>query len=161
VYSQTPEFEFAIAHGINGFLAGKTEEWEKYLCQLIESPNLRSRMGQAAQDNLLKNWMLRDHINEWEEAYHSVLERNPTDRDKLMNPWLGIARQSARNYEDVERQLIVEKNRALTTKRQLDEILGSRSWRWLKRIQHLRWKLIPNAQKTRNPELFFKDDRSS
>jgi glycosyltransferase involved in cell wall biosynthesis len=42
-----------IIHGETGFLAGSTEEWYRCLLSLIDSPDLRRKMGQAAREQIL------------------------------------------------------------------------------------------------------------
>ena len=38
-----------IKHGVNGFLASTKEEWVDYLSQLIESEELRKKLGEAGR----------------------------------------------------------------------------------------------------------------
>jgi glycosyltransferase involved in cell wall biosynthesis len=157
VYSQQPAYTRIVSHGQNGFLAANSEEWEKYISQLIEYPNLRLQMGRAAQDNLLKNWLLKNHVEEWNDAYNWVLNHPHIGIDKTYNHWLGAIRQTTRSYEDIERELILEKNRAIAINQQLNEILESRSWRLVQKFQRLRSRLIPKTKQVRDPETSVSD----
>lgn len=138
VYSRLPAYEAAVRHGITGYLAGDITEWEIYLSRLIESPTLRARLGQAAQQDAMHKWLLKNHALEWREAYDQILNsRKRAERDND-SPLVKILRHSARRYEEVEKELIREKNRTNALEHQLDGILTSRSWLFLRRIQRLR-----------------------
>jgi len=140
VYSRLPAYEAAVRHGITGYLAGDNKEWEIYLCRLIESPSLRAKLGQAAQQDAMHNWLLKDHAFEWREAYERALNSRRKTEGGKDNPLVKILRQSAGRYEEVEKELIREKNRTNALEHQLDGILSSRSWLLLQRIQRLRRK---------------------
>jgi glycosyltransferase involved in cell wall biosynthesis len=48
-----------VRHGVNGFLAGSAEEWERYLTQLLNDRDLRRRMGQQGRQLVEKEFSLR------------------------------------------------------------------------------------------------------
>jgi glycosyltransferase involved in cell wall biosynthesis len=48
-----------VQHGVNGFLADSPEEWERYLLQLLNDPDLRRRMGQQGRQLVEKEFSLR------------------------------------------------------------------------------------------------------
>ena len=50
-----------ITDGINGFLAGTEEEWFTKLSQLIDSPALRSQLGQAGRETVVKHYSVEAH----------------------------------------------------------------------------------------------------
>jgi glycosyltransferase involved in cell wall biosynthesis len=141
VYSRLPPYETVVIQGITGYLAGDNEEWENSLCRLIESSSLRVQVGQAAHQNTMQNWLLKDHALEWREAYDWVLNSRGRSNGGKENPLAKILRQSARRFEGIERELIQEKNRTNALEHQLGGILNSRSWQFLQRVQHLRRRL--------------------
>jgi hypothetical protein len=54
-----------------------------------------------------------------------------------------VLSQSAMRFEQMERELIFEKNQGIARDQQLKEILESRSWRLISWLQRLRLWLIP------------------
>ena len=48
-----------VKEGVDGFLAGSTEEWIEKLSRLIEDPGLRKRMGQAAREKVVRDFSLK------------------------------------------------------------------------------------------------------
>lgn len=60
-----------IEHGVNGYLAGTTEEWVKYLSELVENSLLRQQLGDAGRDTVLKRYSVEAH----KQRYLQVLKR--------------------------------------------------------------------------------------
>ncbi|CAI3952676.1 glycosyltransferase [Commensalibacter papalotli (ex Botero et al. 2024)] len=56
VVSPTGPLTRCIQHGITGFLAKNTEEWETYLLTLIDDPSLRRQVAQNAYHDVLWNF---------------------------------------------------------------------------------------------------------
>ncbi|QNT77939.1 glycosyltransferase [Entomobacter blattae] len=56
VVSPTGPFKRLVIHGKTGFLATTPEEWEHYLLELIDNPDLRQKMAQAAYHSVLWNF---------------------------------------------------------------------------------------------------------
>lgn len=56
VVSPTGPLTRCIQHGVTGFLANNTEEWEQYLLQLIDDSSLRQKMAQDAYHDVLWNF---------------------------------------------------------------------------------------------------------
>jgi glycosyltransferase involved in cell wall biosynthesis len=50
-----------VEHGVNGFIAETEEDWRQALMTLIESPDLRRRMGQAARQKVEREYSLATH----------------------------------------------------------------------------------------------------
>jgi|TARA_B100000315_G_scaffold255163_1_gene297861 glycosyltransferase involved in cell wall biosynthesis len=48
-----------VDHGVNGFLAGSTEEWIKYLDVLKADPDLRQKMGSAGRKKVEERYSLQ------------------------------------------------------------------------------------------------------
>jgi len=57
-------FSEAIIDGVDGFLAKNTVEWVEKLSRLIESPELRIKMGAAARGKALQHYTNRNSENE-------------------------------------------------------------------------------------------------
>jgi len=51
-----------IQHGENGFLAGTEEEWFRYLSQLIESPELRKKIGVHARQTVIEKYSVQAQL---------------------------------------------------------------------------------------------------
>gem|GEM_PF-678972 len=74
VYSRIAPYASVIEHGQNGFLAATPEEWEDNLSQLIESPELRLRLGLAAQQTVREQWLLSQHAGRWTDTYRQICD---------------------------------------------------------------------------------------
>jgi glycosyltransferase involved in cell wall biosynthesis len=59
VASARPDFRRVIEHGTNGFLAEDPDEWREALAALVESAELRARVGAAARDDVLERHTTR------------------------------------------------------------------------------------------------------
>ncbi len=58
-----------IKNGVNGFLAKNEEDWISYLSQLIESKELRSNIGKAGRQTVIREFSV-DH---WKDTYLELL----------------------------------------------------------------------------------------
>ncbi|TSJ39866.1 glycosyltransferase [Fluviicola chungangensis] len=59
-----------IQHGINGFIAETTEEWENGLRILLENETLRMELGQQALKSIQQKWS----VEVWKENYLTLME---------------------------------------------------------------------------------------
>lgn len=102
IYSRVTPYEGVVKHGVNGFLASSTEEWEQYLAELIENADLRYQMGRQAQQEVRANWLLSEHAHEWAETYRELCGVNPPPLDKAVA--VHIAAKSHLWQRDLERR---------------------------------------------------------
>lgn len=72
IASDMPSYRRAIVHGETGFLVGQKHEWAKYLKLLIENPELRQQMGDAATHRALA-YRTTEVAPRYKELYSSVL----------------------------------------------------------------------------------------
>jgi len=68
VYSET------IKHGVDGFIASSTEEWVKYLSELIENKDLRDSVHSRAYSEVVGTYSWEKNIKKWEKVYKDVLK---------------------------------------------------------------------------------------
>lgn len=66
-------YEDYVKHGETGLIAKNVEDWETYLSDLIESKDLRTSIGKAAHADVLENWDLDQHWEDFEKVYLKVL----------------------------------------------------------------------------------------
>lgn len=59
IVSPTGPLKRCVQHGVTGFLANNTEEWEKYLLQLVDDSSLRQKMAQDAYHDVLWNFSIQ------------------------------------------------------------------------------------------------------
>jgi GT2 family glycosyltransferase/glycosyltransferase involved in cell wall biosynthesis len=104
VYSRISPYAEVINHGDNGWLASSQDEWEEYLAQLIENPQMRFEMAANAQEDVRARWLLSDHASEWIEAY-SQAATIIGSRDKFGGIPVEIVSRLARQTQDYYRQL--------------------------------------------------------
>lgn len=81
-----------IADGVNGFLPGSDEEWVQRLTELIESPDLRRRMGAEARKTVEQRYS----VNAWRDRYVDIFnelidrktngDRYRTEKDRAFAP---------------------------------------------------------------------------
>ena len=62
-----------IRDGVNGFLATTGEEWVEKLSLLIESPELREKLGKAGRQTVVEKYSLEANKQKWLDAFKSVL----------------------------------------------------------------------------------------
>jgi len=63
-----------IEHGKNGFLASSTDEWVACLSQLIESAELRERIGKAARQTVIDKYSVASQQGNYLRAFREVLK---------------------------------------------------------------------------------------
>lgn len=140
VYSKLPPYEAVVEHGKNGFLVSEKEEWEKYLSDLVENPDLRLNLAIRAQKTVTDHWLLSRNHKDWVEVYKRALSDCKTGitTSRRHNNLMRIISQSEDYQAALEDSLFVVSN-------QLSDIFNSRSWRFLRTVQNLRMKLVPNG----------------
>ena len=62
-----------ISHGVNGFLAGKLDDWINYSSLLIENEELRKKIGEEGYQNIYTNWNMEKWCKELGGIYEKVL----------------------------------------------------------------------------------------
>lgn len=76
-----------IKDGVDGFLAETPDEWIKALSKLIESKQLRKKMGIAAYKKIIKDYDIKKHLSVWEDI---IL------KDICLKPNKGSVKKSAK-----------------------------------------------------------------
>ncbi len=121
VYSCLPPYSSLIRHGENGFLASNPDEWRRAILTLIENPELRWRMGLAAQETVRRDWLLGDHAHLWLEAYQFAAAQVGKERQQAVLPlslFADLTRQNRFWEEELETRLkeLENENRLLAHK---------------------------------------------
>jgi len=80
IFSQGPPYSSLVRHEENGLLAYSSEDWVRCIQMLIESPALRFKLAQNAQDTLKRDWLLSQHSGEWKNIYHNLTPK----REKIL-----------------------------------------------------------------------------
>lgn len=63
-----------IQHGVNGFLATTVDEWVDCISKLIESPELRQKMGKAARQTVVDKYSVTSQQENYLKAFKDVLQ---------------------------------------------------------------------------------------
>lgn len=71
VVSATQTFKEAIGDGIDGFIAGTSEEWTEKLERLIKDKELRKKMGEKAREKALRKYTNKNSNN---QEYYDYLK---------------------------------------------------------------------------------------
>ncbi len=64
-----------ISHNENGYLASNDEEWINYLSMLIESAELRTKMGAAGRETVIKNYSVEANKDKYLQAFKGLLNK--------------------------------------------------------------------------------------
>lgn len=150
VYSRIAPYQTVIEDGQNGFLASTNEDWERCLVQLIESPELRIRMGLHAQETVSRDWLLSQHAGEWTDAYQRAMltaqeESAHMKRQSYMTTFIAVANQ-VRSWQNKMYDQLIERDQKITTLQDtitrqeayIQQIGKSRGWKLLQTVR--RWK---------------------
>jgi glycosyltransferase involved in cell wall biosynthesis len=65
-----------INDGVNGFLASSPQEWYDRIITLIDNPELRTSMGEAARKTAEERFSLTQQIDFIDKAFRMAIERN-------------------------------------------------------------------------------------
>ncbi len=165
VFQAMPPYDGVVQHGENGLLAGDEDAWVAACLRLIDHPEERYRLAQGAQHTLRERGMLSRVLPRWEQVLRdaAVLSggvRHPDDREMLRQT-LHRAQQRAwqrhldtldilARLDDLQAQHTDLQARHADLQRthamvrgELQAILDSRSWRFMRRVQRVREVLIP------------------
>ncbi|MBU0764309.1 MAG: glycosyltransferase, partial [Bacteroidetes bacterium] len=64
-----------IRNGINGFLADSEDEWVRRLSELIESRELREKLGSAGRETVINRYSFDAQKNRYLELFNDILKR--------------------------------------------------------------------------------------
>jgi glycosyltransferase involved in cell wall biosynthesis len=74
IASPISSFQSSIRHGVNGMIAASSDEWYAAFTALLDDPDLRQRMGQAAKIDVLRNRVPEKIGHRLVEAYSEIVE---------------------------------------------------------------------------------------
>jgi glycosyltransferase involved in cell wall biosynthesis len=66
-----------IDHGRNGFLASTEDEWFERLSELVESADLRARLGAAARETVVSHYSVESQKDRYVDLFEGVLAAAP------------------------------------------------------------------------------------
>lgn len=157
VYSRLAPYEHVVRHGENGFLAAGLDEWEAALTALIEQPELRRRLGRAAQDTVRADWLLSNNYARWQAAYTEIARQGQAGRERgreqraaeVFRRWhqdsqaeaAGLRFQLEEKEKDLQAQVALGEN----YKSQYLEMQRSTGWKLVERLYRVRLGLAPRA----------------
>ncbi|OGO62619.1 MAG: hypothetical protein A2Z45_08695 [Chloroflexi bacterium RBG_19FT_COMBO_55_16] len=150
IYSHIPAYESIVEPGVNGLIATTMGEWETSLVELIEKPALRRQMGKNAQETVRRKWLLSQHCQEWVEVYREGMNwKNVSHKSSpgQIESIRRVIKQADEYLQELEEKNVELDRVAVTTGNQLEEVLNSRSWRILQKLQQTRIKLIPQGSR--------------
>ena len=64
-----------IKHGVTGYLANTGGQFQKYLSWLIESKELREKIGKAAKEEVIANWTIDKFLPRYEELFKKLNDK--------------------------------------------------------------------------------------
>lgn len=139
VCSDIAPYRLVVEQGRTGFLAASGVQWVEYLATLIEQPQRRLEMAVNAQAAIRQNWLLSSHAHRWVETYQQVIEAYvPRETSASFDLAARLQGQHLQRLQQMEAsfqaRLASSEQRATTLQARLDEIEGSRAWKWVKRF---------------------------
>ena len=78
VLSRVTPYKECVEHEKTGFLADTKKEWIEYLSRLIESPELRKKIGKEAKKAVKKDWLIEKQIPKYLNLFNSMQKHNIT-----------------------------------------------------------------------------------
>lgn len=78
VLSKIPPYQGTVKHEKTGFLAKSKHEWIKYLSMLIESKELREKIGKEAKKEVLKNYLIEKQLPKYEQLFEKLRPKDIT-----------------------------------------------------------------------------------
>jgi glycosyltransferase involved in cell wall biosynthesis len=162
VYSRIAPYETIITQGEDGFLASSDDDWETFMTSLIESEDLRYQMGLKAQHNVIKNWLLSDHSQEWRDIYNkaaalSAQKQISESKQEYLQFFTRVVEQTRGWHEklyaqleqkdqviqSLQSQLIEAKAQTADPHKLQEELNQSIAWRFVQVLWPLRRRLFP------------------
>ena len=109
VLSDVRPYSDSVTHGVDGYLAKNQTDWVKYLSMLVESKELREKIGKKAGDNVRKDWDIKQQLPKYTALFEDLMPKNITvytcitgKYDKLSDRKLKGANQVAFTNQDSE-----------------------------------------------------------
>lgn len=91
VASYTQTYTDVIRHGDNGLLAN-SEDWYEVLASLIDDPDLRQRLGDAARSDVQEHYSPERKEEEWDVSINAIIEQYADDKNRQrMREWICFA----------------------------------------------------------------------
>jgi hypothetical protein len=162
VASTVEAFEFAITDGEDGLLASTPEEWKAALKTLLDSPDGRREMGEAARRTAHARYTPEERASGLVKTLQSIVDRHGgplPSAEHLLQQWAGrmahyslgvhqdalkwearadSLRQALDHYEDQLTQTVREKDRVIAHQQELiEKIMQGRVMRLMTSTQ--RW----------------------
>lgn len=78
VLSDVTPYSTSVTHGEDGFLAKTTNDWVKYLSLLIESKELREKIGENAYKKVTTDWTIEKQLPKYEKLFKRLMPKNIT-----------------------------------------------------------------------------------
>ena len=156
VFSNVAPYSSVIQPGVNGLLAGSTDEWLQCLTQLIESPDLRQSIGSHALADLQSNWLLSRNAERWLAAYQQAHEFMASSEatDQPYQKMLDNISHQVLDWDVAVRQQLEVQSKQMAelelTLAQRDATLAgihqSRTWKWALFFRRLSELLVPRKR---------------
>jgi glycosyltransferase involved in cell wall biosynthesis len=74
IASRTASYSKCVSDGKNGFLAGNKEEWLQKLTVLVESKELRSKIGRQARKDFIDRFYIENVIDHIIDTYEKIVD---------------------------------------------------------------------------------------
>jgi glycosyltransferase involved in cell wall biosynthesis len=107
VSSDIPPYRKVVEPGATGLLADTNENWEKQLESLVINPALRLELAQRAQESVIKDWLMKDHADQWMQVYCNLATSYEQRQDvpKILQMMNNIMTQSLEHQASLVRKL--------------------------------------------------------
>ena len=113
IASRVDAYEFAIADGEDGLLATSSEEWKDALQTLLDNPERRREIGEAARRTAYERYMPEQHAPKLLETLQAIAHRygnSSANDERLLRELAGgvrrYAHQMRKDASDQEAQIV-------------------------------------------------------
>lgn len=65
-------YQYAIQHGVTGFLADSAEDWLKYIKMLVDHPKLRKQIGKQAYQDVCKKYTYKQVAQQYARFFKKI-----------------------------------------------------------------------------------------
>lgn len=74
-YQDIRQYKEIVDDGVNGYLCQTKSDWYHALKDLVDSPELRKTMGEAAFKTVKDNWTIQGNVDKYVDVFSSIVDK--------------------------------------------------------------------------------------
>lgn len=140
VYADVSAYNQVVRDQETGLLAHNLQSWSAQLARMIESPALRIRLVEQAQQELRENWVMSAQASLWENTYQKIIlsprRLEPAQVSLPGELLFDLIGQITRHARNLQHQLADSRDRQEELHQQLERYRRNPLIRLLERLQN-------------------------